>query len=62
MNGSGSFFLKIGWEWVFLVEDWVGVCRLYQTIGGNGSFFLKNGWEWVVFLEKLMGVCESGWQ
>ena len=62
MGGSGSFFLKIGWEWVVLVEGWVEVCRFYQKMGGNGSFFLKNGWEWVVFLEKLMGVGESGWQ
>ena len=47
LGGSGSLFLKIGWEWVVLVKTWVAVCRFCQKMGGSGLSFLKNGWEWV---------------
>ena len=47
MGGSGSLFLKNGWEWVVFLEKWVGAGRFYQKMRGSGLFFLKNGWEWV---------------
>ena len=41
-----SFLSKNGWEWVVLLEKWVGVV----------PFFLTNGWELVAFVKKWMGV------
>ena len=45
MGEGGSFFLKIGLEWVVFVEKWVEVCRFCRKMGGSGSLFLRSEWE-----------------
>ena len=43
------------WEWVIVLEKWVGASRFCQKMSGSVLFFLENGWEWV----RLVG---SDWE
>ena len=46
LGGSGSFFIRNGWEGDAFIE----IFDIFLN-------FLKIGWEWVVFVEKWVRVC-----
>ena len=42
MSGSGSFWSKNGWEWVFFLKNgWEWVVFLENWVGVG-----ESGWEW----------------
>ena len=42
MSGSGSFWSKNGWGWVFFLKNgWEWVVFLENWVGGG-----ESGWEW----------------
>ena len=41
MGGSGTLFLKNGWEWIVFLEKWVGV----GESGGEWRGVARSGWE-----------------